>query len=813
MVVWIVELFCWQCIDRISIILCFYRPDLMVWFFMICGIFGPFMWKQLAQFILRYRVAILTVLSILTIIMGLFATKAKLKYDMGSAIPEDNPKYIEHLQFKKMFGEDGTMMVVGFDCDHFFQASFFDSMKAWQQQLKQIDGVQNILSIPGAITIEKKQQDSSNTLAARPVFSNAQSFDSNVKVFMNLPFYRNLLYTANGHTYLTAIYLDKLKIKTAERVRIINQILSVSNQFGERTHTSMHYSGLPYIRTEFAQSVRFEMKLILLASLLLTAVILFLFFRSFSTVLFSVIVVFAGVLWALGLLYLMDYRISILTALIAPLIVVIGIPNCIYFINKYHTQYNLVKNKEMALLNMVERMGIVTLFTNLTAAIGFGVFFFTKSQVLKEFGLVAGVSILVVFFLSLFSLPAIFSYLKEPEARHTRYLDNKFLSAVLLKFEYWVIHHKKYVSFFWLMLVVISVLGMMRLKTLGYIVDDLPKQNKIYTDLRYFEQHFHGVMPLEIVVDTRKKNGVSTLPTLQKLDQLSAVMSDYPQLGKPLSLIEAIKFARQAYYDGDSSSYAVPNSFDIAFLLPYLRMKADSNKTTQLSQLLTSFVDSSKRYARISVGVQDIGSEKLPVLLDSIQQRANSIFDTSRYHVSFTGTSIVFLEGSRFIINSLRDSLLLALVMIVCCMIFLFRSWRIVLISIITNIIPLAITAGVMGYFNINLKPSTVLVFSIALGIAIDVTIRFLVNYKQDLPKYDYDIPSTIRATIQETGISIIYTSLILSAGFVVFLVSEFDGTKALGYLTALTLFMAMITNLTILPAMLVWFDKQKKPA
>ncbi len=730
---------------------------------------------------------------------------------MGSAIPIDNPKYIEHLNFKKMFGEDGTMMVVGFDQQNVFEPTFFNEFKAWQQEIKKIDGVDNMLCIPTAINVRKQETDSTSKLVAEPIFTDTKNLDSSIKEFLNLPLYKNLLYNLETHSYLTAIYLNKIKVKTADRMRIIQDIETTTEKFSKKTNTDIHYSGLPFIRTKFSLSVQYEMKLILIASLLLTAFILFLFFRSFSTVLFSVLVVFAGVLWAVGLLYLMDYRISILTALIAPLIVVIGIPNCIYFLNKYHTQFALLNNKKDALISMVERMGIVTLFTNLTAAIGFGVFYFTKSQLLKEFGLIAGVSILVVFFISLFSIPAIFSYLKAPETKHTKYLENKFLSAVLLKFDFWVLNHKKYVTVFWTCMVLVSLLGIMKLKTLGFIVDDLPKQNKIYTDLNYFENNFHGVMPLEIVVDTKKKNGATTLPTLQKLDQLCASLGDYKQIAKPLSMVEAIKFARQAYYDGDSSSYGVPNSFDVAFLLPYLRMKSDSAKSSQFSQLISSFVDSSKRYARISVGIEDVGSEKLPLILNDIQQKANAIFDTTRYKVTFTGTSIVFLEGSRFIINSLRDSLLLALLMIVFCMIFLFRSWRIVIISLITNMIPLAITAGVMGFFNINLKPSTVLVFSIALGIAIDVTIRFLVNYKQDLPKYNYDIPATIKATIQETGISIIYTSLILSAGFIVFLVSQFDGTKALGYLTALTLFMAMITNLTILPALLVWFDKQKK--
>lgn len=730
---------------------------------------------------------------------------------MGSAIPVDNPKYIEYLKFRQMFGEDGTMMVVGFDRKNLFDPVFFNAFRTWQQQVKQVDGVVNMLSIPTAINVKKQENDSSSKLITAPVFAEGKALDSAAAEFYNLPFYRNLLYNPNSNAWLTALYLDKDRIKTAERMRIIRDIKAVTAAFAREQGIEVHYSGLPFIRTEFALSVQYEMKLILVASLLLTAVILFLFFRSFSTVLFSVIVVFAGVCWAMGILYLFDYRISILTALIAPLVVVIGIPNCIYFLNKYHTQFAIYRDKREALLKMVERMGIVTLFTNLTAAIGFGVFFFTKSQVLKEFGLVAGISILVIFLISLFAIPAIFSYLKAPEVRHMKYLDNKFLQVILDRFEYWVIHHKKYTTTFWIIMLVISAVGMARLKTLGYIVDDLPKKNAIYADLKYFERNFHGVMPLEIVVDTKRKNGATSLSTLKKLDDFSASLGEYPQLAKPLSMVEAIKFARQAYYDGDSSSYGVPNSFDAAFLLPYLKMKTDTAKSSQFSQLIRSFIDSSKRYARISVGIEDVGSRKLPEILANIRVKANETFDTSRYHVSFTGTSIVFLEGSSFIINSLRDSLLLALLMIIACMIFLFRSWRIVLISIITNIIPLAITAGVMGYFNIPLKPSTVLVFSIALGIAIDVTIRFLVNYKQDLPQYDYDIPQTIRATIQETGISIIYTSLILSAGFVVFLVSEFDGTKALGYLTALTLFMAMITNLTVLPALLVWFDKQKK--
>jgi hypothetical protein len=739
--------------------------------------------------------------------MGYFASKAQMRYDQSSAIPQNNPKNIEHLAFKKKFGEDGSMIVVGFTTDNFFTPSFFEKFTSWQQRIKNLEGIENTLNIATAINVKKQVTDTSEKLITEPIFNNKESFDSSKLTFLNLPFYKDLLYHDNN--YLTAIYLSGEALRSFRRIELTKEIKLITDSFAKEQGIEAHYSGLPFIRSLLSESIKYEMKLILVASLLLTSFILLLFFRSFTAVISSILIVLAGVLWAIGILYLLDYKISILTALVAPLVVVIGIPNCIYFLNKYHTQFALLGNKHDALIGMIERMGIVTLFTNLTAAIGFGVFYFTQSQILKEFGLVAGVSILVVFFISLFAIPSLFSYLKEPKTKHTKYLENKFLIATLLKFEHFVVVHPKFTTAFWMIVLGISCIGITRLKSRSFIVDDLPKKNIVYGDLKYFEKHFHGVMPLEIMIDTKKKNGATTLPTIQKIDQFTTALREYPQLSKPLSIVEAIKFARQAYYDGDSTSYAVPNGFDVAFLLPYLRMKTDTSKT-QFNKLVSSFVDSTKRFARISVGIEDLGSKQLPILLQNVQEKANEIFDSTRYSVTFTGTSIVFLEGSKFITDSLRDSLLLALVMITLCMIFLFRSWRIVLISILTNMIPLVITAGVMGFSGIPLKPSTVLVFSIALGIAIDVTIRFLVNYKQDLVKFNYNIDETVKGTIQETGISIIYTSLILAAGFIVFLVSEFDGTKALGYLTALTLILAMITNLSILPALLVRFDKHK---
>jgi uncharacterized protein len=772
------------------------------------------MWHRIAAFIINFRIYLLVILLGITVFMGYQAAKVQLSYDSTGAIPTDNPKYLEYQKFKKQFGQDGTMMVVGVQTDRFFEADFYNSYSSLVAQLQKSFAIESVLSIPTSIVLIKDTiSDKLKVEKVAASLGSSNNIDSLKSVFLNLPFYKGLLYNPETKAYMMALYINKDVLASKGRRKAVAEAVALCEAFGKSQHIEMHYSGLPFIRTQVGLKIEAEMKMFLMLSLLLTAVILMLFFRSFSAVLASMVVVAVGVIWSVGTMTLLGYQITLLTALIPPLIVVIGIPNCVYFLNKYHSEYSKHGNKIKSLLRMVDRMGIVTLFTNLTAAIGFGVFFFTKSKILKEFGLVAGINIMSLFVISLVFLPALFSYLPAPKSKHTNYLDSKWLNKLLGLINHWVFVQRKWIYILSGLLTIVSLIGVSKLKTVGYVVDDLPKKDKIFTDLKFFEKHFHGVMPLEIVIDTKRKNGAVSLPVMQKIDELGIALADYKELGHPLSFVDGVKFARQAYYDGDSSSYGVPNMMDGAFIQPYLRAKP--NKETKahaggdmFHKLLSTFMDADKQKARISINMEDVGSVRLPILLDSISPKTYALFDTSKYNVTFTGSSIIFLEGSKFIINSLRDSLALAFIMIFGCMIVLFYSWRILLISFVVNIIPLLATAGIMGWMGIPIKPSTVLVFSVALGITIDVTIRFLVSYKHELGRYKDDIPNTVRHTINDTGLSIIYTSLILIAGFGVFALSNFDGTKSLGFLTSLTLLLAMITNLTLQPAMLLWLNK-----
>lgn len=773
------------------------------------------MWQRLAKFVLKNRLILLTLLFAITAVMAFFASRIQLSYEFSKAIPTDNPKYQDYLSFKKKFGDDGNVLVIGVQSDQFFQLQNFKAFTKLNNELKKVPYVEDVLSIANAVNLIK--DTASKKLDVVPIFAkdlkNQQQIDSSLKTFYSLPFYSSLLYNPSTDAYLLVVRINKDILNSKGRTKVINDIIDRTNEYTASTKIATHISGLPLIRTEVADRIAREMKWFIIGSLVLSAFILLLMFRSIKTTLLSLLVVIIGVIWSVGIMYLFGYKITLLTALIPPLIVVIGIPNCIYFLNKYHSTYKKTGNKEQSLIDMVSKMGVVTLFCNLTAAIGFAVFALTRSDILKEFGEVAGLSIALIFVISFILLPGVLSFMEVPESKQLKYLNVKIFTSLLLNIERWVFNHKNIVYTCTLVVLVFSVFGIFKLKTEGFIVDDLPKTDKIYKDLKFFENNFRGVMPLEIVIDTKKRYGLAgarVLPVLQRMDSLSSYIKKQPEMSRPLSIAEGIKFVKQGFYDGDSANYALPNSFDLAFIGDYLRPQNDTPKNN-FSKLLESFIDTARESTRMSINMADVGTEKLPVIIHNLRNKTNHLFDSSKYKITFTGSTITFLEGSTYIINGLKESLLWAFFFIALCMLYLFKSFRILICSLIPNVIPLIVTAGIMGWIGVRLKPSTVLIFSVALGIAIDVTIRFLVNYKQELSSHNFDVKKTVSETINHTGLSILYTSLVLIAGFIIFCFSGFGGTQSLGWLTSVTLFTATLTNLILLPVLLLDTSRRKK--
>jgi uncharacterized protein len=799
------------------------------------------MWQRSGKFVLQYRLVLLIFLLATTAIMGWWGSKVTLSYEFAKAIPVDNPKYLDYKAFRETFGDDGNTLVVGVESNKLFEQKTFNAYRQLQKDLKKVGDVEDVLAVTSAISLQKDPL--TEKLTPVKIFDDSISTQEEIDAaklnFYNQSFYKYRLYNPESSAFLMGVRINKDSLNSAKRTKIVDGITAAVNSFSNNTGIHTYVSGLPLIRTIVANRIQKEMRFFLIGSLVLSTLILLLFFRSVSTTILSLLVVLFGVVWSLGLMHLFDYKISLLTALTPPLVVVIGIPNCIYFINKYHTSFLAAsyitddkERKHKALVDMVGKMGVVTLFCNITAAIGFAVFALTKSAILKEFGAVAGISIMMIFVISFILLPAVLSYLPSPKAAQVKYLNNKAITSFLLRIERWVLHHKKTVYGITAAAIIFSVMGIFKLKTIAFIVDDLPKTDKIYTDLKFFEKHFKGVMPLEIVLDTKKPKGILR-PNID-IHKIAffqdSFLAKQENIARPISVVDAMKFSYQAISQGSGdSTYTLPsfgNPFaELHKMIREVNTKKSMNqltaRDTAMLKLVGSFIDSNEQRLRISMNMADIGTVKLLPVLDSITINANRILNgkdsmlvkdtaSADYKITVTGTSSTFLEGSRFIINGLKESIFWAFLLIALCMLYLFKSAKILICSLIPNIVPLLITAGVMGWAGVPLKPSTVLIFSVALGIAIDITIRFLVNYKQELPAYNNNVDETVTATIKHTGLSIVYTSLVLIAGFVIFCFSGFGGTFALGWLTSVTLLVATITNLVLLPVLLLMMAKKK---
>lgn len=745
-------------------------------------------------------------IGLITAFMGYKAFDIHLSYDFAKILPETDPDFIAYDNFKKTFGEDGSVMVIGVEDKNFFQLQKFNDWWKLGQEIKKIDGIEAVVSLAGIYSIKKNEEQRKFDLfpIVKGPLKTQEELDSVRLIIEGLPFYKGFIYNPATGASVMAITFDKTKLNTKNRITIINYIKEKADEFGSTYQLNLHYSGLPYIRTALTAKVAAEMKLFLLLALLVTAVILYIFFRSFQVMIYSMLVVIVGVIWSLGTIALMGYKITILSGLIPPLIIVIGVPNCILLLNKYHTEFKKHGKQARSLARMIQSIGFTTFLANVTTAIGFFVFYFTNSSLLVEFGLVAAANVMTTYVLSLFLIPIIFSFLSQPKVKHTQHLQSPRINRLLLYIEDWVNDHHKTIYTTVIVILLISFYGMTRLTTVGYVVDDLPKKDPIFIDMKFFERNFHGVLPLELAIDSREAGGALKVNTLQKINRLQKVLSQYPELSRPVSIVEAVKFAYQSYKDGDEKYYILPGSIQLAELSSFI---GDSKGK---EQLFKSFLDSAKQVTRVSVQMSDIGSVKMKKLVNELQPRIDSIFDPAKYTTLITGNSRIFLKGNDYLFENLLESILLAIFLISIIMVLLFMSLRMILISIIPSLVPLIITAGVMGFLNISLKPSTILIFSIAFGIASDQTIYFLTKYRQEMRNHKMiSISKAVSLTIAETGVSMIYTAVILFCGFFIFSASDFGGTASLGKLISFTLLMAVCSNLVLLPTFLVGLERK----
>jgi uncharacterized protein len=765
------------------------------------------MFTHISRFILKHRTFLIVVLSLLTIFMGYKGKDVVLSYENNSMLPEKDSTRMEYQAFKNLFGEDGNVIVIGAINPDLFKLDQFNAWDNLGREIRGIDGVLEVVNITRAINLVKNEE--THQFSIVPVINQKATtqaeVDSLKNVILGLKFYEGMLYNPKTQATLMTITLDKKKINDISRITLINNIIKSVDAYKLKSNVEIHCSGMPYIRTVTMQKVKHELFLFVLISIAVATFIMFLFFKSIRVIISSLLIVGTSIIWVMGTLVLFGYKITILTGVIPSLIVIIVIENCIYILNKYHWEYRSHGNKMWALSQVIHRIGFASLMTNAATALGFAAFILVPNQMLREFGVITSINIMILYVLTITLLPIILSLVNPPTPKHLKHLDNNFFGAVLDKVIYLIGNRRNLIYSIAGGLVFVGIVGLSMMKTSGKVVDDFRSDDPTLIDLKFFETNFGGVMPFEISVDTKKRNGVLVYSTIQKIDKLQNTINQHPEFSKPLSLIEVFKFARQAYYGGDPGKYSLPSSMEKNFIFGYI----PQNVSGTGNSLLKSFIDSTKQITRISFQMADVGTNHMDSLMASILPQVDSIFDKGKFDVKVTGNSVVYARGTNFLIRNLFESVIIAIILISILMAFLFSSFRMILVSMVPNIIPLVITAAIMGFAGIPIKPSTIIVFSIALGISVDNAIQYLSRYRHELKINNGAIKLSAINALREAGFSMIYTSIVLVLGFSVFIVSEFGGTQALGILISTTLLIAMFFNVMVLPSLLLTLDKR----
>lgn len=768
-------------------------------------------WERIARIILKNRALILGIILALTIFLALQWKNVGMTYTEANLLPKKHIANQHYDDFLKKFGEEGNLIVIGFKDQQFFTPKAFTAWTNLLADFKKNPEVALVVSVTELKKLEKNTTEEKFELVpfVNPNKKITASYLNELKteLFTNLPFYEGLLYNKETGSIRSAIYLDKNIVNSAKRKSFIVEILVPKiEKFEKETGIDLRVSGMPYIRTINSESMKGEVGLFIGSALFITSLIFFLFFRSHRATFISILILIFGVMWSFGILGLLHYKITILTAIIPPLIIVIGITNCIFLINKYQQEIKLHNNQAKALQRVISKIGMATLMTNLTTAVGFATFMTTGNDLLFEFGLVTSLNIMAVYLLTLVIVPIAYSFMPLPKEKHLYHLSRNYISSLIDAVEYTVKNKRKVIYLFYGLFLAISIYGVSKMKVTGSLIGEMPKSASFFKDILFFEKEFNGVMPLEIMIDTKRKKGVMKLGTLKKMEELQQTINTIPELSKPISIVNLVKFSKQAYYNGNPDYYALPTSQEQAFILSYAKNATKDSK----DNLMKSYVDSTGQYARITTFMKDIGTNEMALVEQQLQDKINRIFPKEKYNITLTGKALVFQKGTNYLVTNLITSLLFAIIVIASLMTYLFKSVKMVLASLITNIMPLFITSGLMGYFDIPLKPSTILVFSIAFGISVDNAIQFMAKYRHDLIQNNGKIKKAVFSTLRETGISTFYTSVVLIFGFAIFTVSSFSGTIALGGLISCTLLFAMFSNLLVLPSLVLTFEKKK---
>ena len=743
--------------------------------------------NKLIKVILNHPKVILSILAAITLVLGTFLPKVKMDFSIEQLFSQNDPVINRFLNFREEFDGVDNRIFLLYESDDPFSYKNLELNKKMVYAFENIEGVSKVTSLTN---IELFTEGGEYLLS--PVYENIpKSIDSlNIakERILSSDLLKNYLISEDGKVAAILIEVSDSFNEHESRESIVKQIDEL--QLG--TDWTWHQTGLPIIRTRYVQYMIADNITFLIPVLSMLILLLSLLFRSLVGLALPLIVVLLTIIWTLGFMTAAGITINIISYIIPTLLMVVGISDSVHFLVKYYKTLHLLGDKREALTQSLQKIGTAIFLTSITTAIGFGALSMVNIEIVKEFGIFTAMGVFFAFIITVLFIPSTLMLLgKTPKTKLEAY-SRGYRVKIVKKLITIVRGHPKKIIFTGITITIIGFFGALQINPHSKLLDDLRPGNTLLEDMRLAEDRMGSVLPVEIIITVDENENfqdIQDVAVISFTDELASYISKIPEIGKVVSVSDYLKAINQAMNDGDKSFYQVPLSREIIsqYMLLY-----DSEFNSLINSDLTKL--------RIASQIKDIDSRRSAEIEKELNTYIASVIPEG-ITAEVTGTAFLALRTNNYLVKNLLGSFLVALIIITFLMIVLFRSVKMAFISILPNIIPMMVMAAVLGFLQIPLRPATAMTFAVAFGIAVDDTLHYLIRYRMELSKQHYRQAND--STMLGTGIAMMSTTAILSAGFLVLILSQFTPTIEFGMLSVITIVTALIGDLTFLPALL----------
>ncbi len=741
--------------------------------------------------ILKYRKQILIFYGILTIVCILFLPKLKFSFSFEHFFPQGDDDLDFFLEFIEDFETDDNFLLIGLKNEpSVFDSSFLSRVKGFTEAADSLPYVISSQSL-SSLKVPVISPFGLNMVPLVKTFDKASLQKDSINI-MNDPRWKFNLISEDAKSLTIALKHDDY-LGLEESTALMESSEALLEKYGFKEY---HHLGRVYFQHELAYLQIREFIVSSSVSFVLVCLILFLLFRQKTLIIISLSTILLGLIIFMGIISILGRELNAISVLYPVIMLIVGTSDVIHIVTKYIDELKKGHSVEHSLDVTIRQIGLATLLTSLTTAVGFAALMTSRIQPVKDFGINSAFGVVLAYFVVITFTLALLTYLSVDKLKNQT--TNPWWDRWMEKIYKLTITKKRQIFIGSLILLGVFIYGISLVSTNYKIENNLPRKGRITTDFKFFEEHFSGFRPLEYAVLLKDGKSVFDHDVLTNINALDEKINSYPGIKSTQSINDIFKSLNMASHFNDPSYYTLPDSAALANMIQV--------KDAIPSMMQNVLVSKSGTKTRISSRIIDEGADKVKAVGEEIEAWAKDNLDASLMSVRRTGTGFLIDKNAVYVRESLIYGLLLALGIISVLMVFLFRDIKMLFIALVPNLFPLLFAAALLGYLGIELEASISIVFAIVFGIAVDDSIHFLSKYK--LSKNNMSSEEAILVTFKETGKAITFTTLVLFFGFMVMLFSNQPASMTVGLLISITLLSAWLADLLILPLLLRFFYK-----